>query len=60
MRTPRQYPDGCAQRYTAMYHPLLARGIYLAPSAFEVGFLSAAHSDADVDELAAALAATAQ
>ena len=59
VRTPRQYPDGCAQRYTAMYHPLLARGIYLAPSAFEVGFLSAAHSDADIDELGAALAATA-
>jgi glutamate-1-semialdehyde 2,1-aminomutase len=60
IRTPKQYPPGCAQRYAAMYHPLLARGIYLAPSAFEVGFLSAAHSDADVDELCAAIAATAQ
>jgi len=60
VRTPKQYPAGCVQRYTAMYHPLLARGIYLAPSAFEVGFLSAAHDDADIDLLCAALAATAQ
>jgi glutamate-1-semialdehyde 2,1-aminomutase len=59
VRTPKQYPAGCAQRYSAMYHPLLARGIYLAPSAFEVGFLSAAHSEADIDLLCAAIAATA-
>jgi glutamate-1-semialdehyde 2,1-aminomutase len=33
---------------------MLAEGIYLAPSAFEAGFVSAAHSDADI---AATLAA---
>ena len=27
---------------------MLAEGVYLAPSAFEAGFVSAAHSDADV------------
>ena len=58
LRSPRHYPPGCAQRYAALYHPLLARGIYLAPSAFEVGFLSAAHGPADVDALVQALAAT--
>ena len=43
-----------------MFHQLLDGGIYLAPSAFEVGFLSAAHSPAQVDALAQAmLAATA-
>ena len=57
VRSPKQYPVGCAKRYQALYHPLLARGIYLAPSAFEVGFLSAAHSDADVDLLAEAVRA---
>ncbi len=46
---------GCAQRYTAIYHPLLARGIYLAPSAFEVGFISAAHTSADISTLAKAI-----
>jgi glutamate-1-semialdehyde 2,1-aminomutase len=38
----------------------LARGVFLAPSAFEAGFISSAHSDADIDftitELDAALA----
>jgi glutamate-1-semialdehyde 2,1-aminomutase len=56
LRSPRHYPAGCAQRYQAMYHPLLARGVYLAPSAFEVGFLSAAHTEADVDLLVEAIA----
>jgi len=42
----------------AIYHPLLARGIYLAPSAFEVGFISAAHTGADISALAAAIRAT--
>ena len=37
----------------------LARGVFLAPSAFEAGFVSSAHSDADIEvtikELDAAL-----
>jgi glutamate-1-semialdehyde 2,1-aminomutase len=33
---------------------MLAEGIYLAPSAYEVGFLSAAHSIEDIDETALA------
>jgi glutamate-1-semialdehyde 2,1-aminomutase len=28
---------------------MLERGVYLAPSSFEAGFTSLAHSDADVD-----------
>ncbi len=32
-----------AQRYAAFFHALLARGVYLAPSAFESGFTSLAH-----------------
>ena len=28
---------------------MLAEGVYLAPSAFEAGFMSAAHSDADIE-----------
>ena len=55
VRSPRHYPEGCARRYAERYHGWLGRGIYLAPSAFEVGFLSAAHGDAEVDSLAAAL-----
>ncbi len=56
LRSPAQFPAGCAPRYSAIYHPLLAHGVYLAPSAFEVGFLSTAHSAADVEMLAGAVA----
>lgn len=40
-----------------VFHKLLERDIYLAPSAFEVGFLSAAHTTEHVDQLTAALRA---
>ena len=33
----------------AHQHAALARGVYLAPSAFEAGFMSAAHGDAEID-----------
>jgi len=57
LRSPARFPPGCAQRYAAVYHPLLARGIYLAPSGFEVGFISAAHSSADITSLSSAISA---
>ncbi len=38
-----------AARFNAFFHGLLDRGVYLAPSAFEAGFVSAAHTDADID-----------
>jgi glutamate-1-semialdehyde 2,1-aminomutase len=44
-----------AAPFGPVFHRLLDRGIYLAPSAFEVGFLSAAHTPADVDQLVAEL-----
>jgi glutamate-1-semialdehyde 2,1-aminomutase len=34
--------------FNRFYHAMLEKGIYLAPSAFEAGFVSAAHSDADI------------
>ena len=43
-------------RFRAFFHGMLEEGIYLAPSAFEAGFVSAAHSDADLDETIAAAA----
>jgi len=36
-------------RFQRFFHGMLAEGIYLAPSAFEAGFISAAHTDADID-----------
>ena len=47
--------------FNRFFHTMLDRGIYLAPSAFEAGFMSAAHSDQDIaDTLDAARAAFAE
>ncbi len=48
------------QRFNAMYHHVLRSGIYLPPSAYEVLFLSAAHSEAHIDRLVDALAGAAR
>jgi glutamate-1-semialdehyde 2,1-aminomutase len=44
-----------AARYAELHRALLARGVWLAPSAFEVAFLSLAHTEAHVAAVAAAL-----
>ncbi len=45
-----------AARFNRFYHGLLQRGIYMAPALYEAGFVSAAHSDADIDETVACAA----
>jgi glutamate-1-semialdehyde 2,1-aminomutase len=35
--------------FARWHRAALARGVFLAPSAFEAGFVSSAHSDADID-----------
>jgi glutamate-1-semialdehyde 2,1-aminomutase len=40
--------------FNRFYHAMLEKGIYLAPSAFEAGFVSAAHTDADIAATVAA------
>ncbi|MEO7979321.1 MAG: glutamate-1-semialdehyde 2,1-aminomutase [Sporichthyaceae bacterium] len=42
-------------RFTAFFHAMLERGVYLPPSAFEAWFLSAAHDDAAFGRVAEAL-----
>jgi len=42
------------ERFKRFFHGMLDQGIYLAPSAYEAGFLSAAHSAADIDATVAA------
>ena len=37
-----------AERFQKFYHGMLEEGIYLAPSAYETGFVSSAHSDDDI------------
>ena len=36
-------------QFQAFFHAMLRRGVYLAPSAFEAGFVSSAHSDEDLE-----------
>ena len=40
--------------FKAFYHLMLERGVYLAPSAFEVGFVSSAHNDEHIEATIAA------
>jgi len=38
------------ERFRKFFHAMLDRGVYLAPSAFEAGFVSITHTDAVIDE----------
>ncbi|NNG14066.1 MAG: aminotransferase class III-fold pyridoxal phosphate-dependent enzyme, partial [Gammaproteobacteria bacterium] len=42
------------ERFQKFFHGMLEEGIYLAPSAYEAGFVSSAHTDADIEETIAA------
>ena len=44
-------------RFKAFFHAMLERGVYLAPSAFEAGFVSSAHGG---EEIAATIDAAEQ
>jgi glutamate-1-semialdehyde 2,1-aminomutase len=37
------------ERFNRFFHAMLDRGVYLAPALYEAGFVSAAHSDADLN-----------
>ena len=43
-----------AEKFKRFFHGMLDEGVYLAPSAFEAGFVSSAHSDADLEATLAA------
>lgn len=43
-----------SQRYARFFHGMLEHGVYLAPSAFEAGFISIAHGRAELDATLAA------
>ena len=45
-----------SERFSRFFHGMLERGVYLAPSAFEAGFVSVTHTDAEIDETLAAAA----
>ena len=41
-------------RFNTLFHGLLDRGVYIAPALYEAGFVSAAHTAADIEETVAA------
>jgi len=45
-----------SKRFNTLFHGLLERGVYIAPALYEAGFMSAAHTDADIAETLAAAA----
>ena len=56
-RVPASYDDVMAcdkARFNRFFHAMLDAGVYLAPSAYEAGFVSAAHDDAAFDATFAA------
>ncbi|TSE27814.1 glutamate-1-semialdehyde 2,1-aminomutase [Tepidimonas aquatica] len=49
---PRNYVQVMASdaaRFNRFFHGMLQRGVYLAPALYEAGFVSAAHTDADIE-----------
>jgi glutamate-1-semialdehyde 2,1-aminomutase len=43
-------------RFNTLFHGLLDRGVYIAPALYEAGFMSAAHTEADIAETVAVAA----
>ena len=37
-------------KFKTLHHELLESGVYLGPSGYEVGFVSAAHTEVDLEE----------
>ena len=44
-----------SQRYAHVFHAMLDRGVYLAPSQFEAGFMSSTHGNLEIDITLAAI-----
>ena len=49
VRSYAQVAAADVERFKKFFHGMLAEGVYLAPSAYEAGFVSAAHGDAEID-----------
>jgi glutamate-1-semialdehyde 2,1-aminomutase len=54
-RSAEALADRTGEAWAPLFHHALTHGVALAPSAFEVGFLSLAHTRRDIDTLAGAL-----
>ena len=50
VRTISSIPEGHKSKFARVFHALLKTGVYLAPSGYEVGFLSTQHTDSVIQE----------
>lgn len=50
IRAAEEIDGDSMQHFRKLYHELLANGIYLGPSGYEVGFVSSVHTDRDIQE----------
>ena len=55
VRSAEVLDNGAGERYKPVFHGLLDRGIYVAPSAYEVMFLSLVHTPAEITRFTQAL-----
>ncbi len=58
---PQNYGQAMAtdkDRFNRFFHAMLERGVYLAPALYEAGFVSAAHTAADIEATVAAARAS--
>ena len=54
-RTAAPLTDAASKRFSALFHAMLERGVYLPPSAYEACFLSLSHTSADLQRFTQAL-----
>jgi glutamate-1-semialdehyde 2,1-aminomutase len=59
VRRPDAIPSGNSEWFARFFHAAIARGVYLPPSSYEVGFVSLAHDEATLQTAGWALAAAA-
>jgi glutamate-1-semialdehyde 2,1-aminomutase len=50
VRSFAQVAGADVERFKAFFHGMLDGGVYLAPSAFEAGFVSAAHGETEIEQ----------
>ena len=55
IRTIDKIPSSHKEDFAKLFHALLSKGVYLAPSGYEVGFLSLAHTDEVLEKVYSAL-----
>lgn len=60
VRRPDSIPAGNSEWFSRFFHAAIARGVYLPPSSYEVGFVSLAHDEPTLTAAADALVAAAR